>query len=174
MKKVDVALEIYDAVNNALTIAGFSKETAAKYSYFSMELYRYIKERPALQTALQGTKSTYSMAGGAKGYAAAARLAQNATDMNALGVAGKFAARGSFFAGGAISAFVDYFVNLAKSLNIEVNECAIAITKVILDILTTIAFVESVVGVWAGALQALALGADSTDMYKACFATAAA
>jgi hypothetical protein len=169
-EKVDVALEIYDAVNNALIIAHIDKETAAKYSYFASELYQYIKNRPALQTALKGAKSTYSMATGAEGYAAAARLAGNARMMNSINMAEKFAAKGSVSAGGAISAFVDYFVSVAESLKIEINDCAIAVTKVILDILTTIALADTVVGLWAAALQALALGADTTETTKACCA----
>jgi len=170
-EKVDIALEIYDAVSNALTVSGLSQETAKKYAYFAVELYRYIKERPALQTALAGGKAVYGMGKGAKGYAAAAHLANNATGMKAVSSAERFAARGKVSAGGAISAFVDYFAAVAKSLKIEVNDCAIAITKVILDVLTTIALVDTVVGIWAAALQALATGADSKEMLKACFAS---
>jgi hypothetical protein len=172
MSKVDVALEIYDAVSNALKMSGLSDETAKKYSYFAVELYNYIKDRPQLQTALQGIKSAYETAKGAQGYVDAAHLAANATTMNALGSAERFVARGNVSAGGAISAFVDYFAGLAKSMHIEMNECALAVTKVMLDVLTAVALLESVVGVWAAALQVLATGADSKDMIKACFSAA--
>jgi len=166
---VDVALQIYDGVSNALKISGLSEETAKKYAYFAMEMYKYIKDRPQLQTALQGAKSIYGLGKGAKGYAAAARLAGNATAMNALSSAEKFAAKGNASAGGAICAFVDYFAIVAKSLNIEMDECALSITKVMLDVLATIVLAETVVGVWVAALQALAVGGDSKEMILACF-----
>jgi hypothetical protein len=168
--QVDVALEIYDAVSNALTVAGLNQETAKKYAYFAQEVYKYVRDRPQLQTALQGAKAVYGLGKGAKGYGAAARLAGNATAMNALSSAEKFAARGNVSAGGAISAFVDYFVVIAESQHIEMNECAVAVTKVMLDVLTTIALADTVVGIWAAALQALAVGADTKDMIRVCSA----
>jgi hypothetical protein len=166
--KIDVALEIYDGVSNALTMSGITDETAKKYAYFAEELYAYVKGSPTLQTALKGSKSIYEMAKGAKGYVVAARLAGNATAMNTLGSAEKLAAKGNVSAGGAVCAFVDYFAAIAKSLNIELNECALSITKVMLDVLATIALAESVVGIWAAALNALAIGADTQDMIQAC------
>lgn len=170
LEQTDVALDIYDAVSNTLTLSGLRRETAQKYAYFAVELYDYVKERPQLQTALQGTKSIYRMGRGAKGWAAAAHLEGNATAMNAFTAAEKFAAKGNVFAGGAISAFVDYFAVVAKNLGIEMNECAISITKVMLDVLTTIALADTLVGVWAAALQLLSLGSDLQEMQKACFA----
>jgi hypothetical protein len=172
--KLDVGLEVYDAVSNALIISGLTRDTAKKYAYFAEELYQYIKDSPELKTVLEGAKSTYDMAKGAKGYAAAARLSSNATTMNALSSAESFAARGTFSAGGAISAFVNYFAAIAKSLHIEMNECTIAVTKVMLDVLTTIALADTVIGLWAAALQVLATGADATEMVQACFQPEAA
>ena len=168
-EKVETALKVYEGVSNALTVAGMNEETAKKYAYFAEELYRYIKDRPALQEALQGAKQVYDLNKGAKGWAAAARLESNARAMNAVGMAEKFATRGTISAGGAISAFVEYFAGIAKTLGVELNECAIAVTKVILDILTTIALADTVVGIWAAALQALAVGADTKGMINACF-----
>jgi hypothetical protein len=167
-ERVEISLQIYDAVSNALTVAGMNKETAGKYSTFAVQLYQYIKDRPQLQEALQGAKQVYDLNKGAEGWAAAARLESNARAMNALGVAEKFATRGTVSAGGAISTFVDYFAGVAQGLGIEMNGCAIAVTKVILDVLTTIALADTVVGVWAAALQALAVGADTKEMINAC------
>lgn len=167
-EKVDIALEIYDAVSNALTVAGMNKEIAGKYSTFAVQLYQYIKDRPQLQEALQGARQVYDLNKGAKGYAAAARLGSNAEAMGALTAAEKFAARGTVSAGGAISTFVDYFAGVAQNLGIEMNGCAIAVTKVILDVLATIALADTVVGVWAAAVQALAVGADTKEMISAC------
>jgi|SRR5580658_8500462 hypothetical protein len=167
-ERVEISLQIYDAVSNALTVAGMNKETAGKYSTFAVQLYQYIKDRPQLQEALQGAKQVYDLNKGAEGWATAARLESNARAMNALGVAEKFATRGTVSAGGAISTFVDYFAGVAQGLGIEMNGCAIAVTKVILDVLTTIALADTVVGVWAAALQALAVGADTKEMINAC------
>jgi hypothetical protein len=167
-EQVDVALEIYDGVSNGLTVAGLNKEMAKKYADFAVQIYQYIKDRPQLQEALQGAKQVYDLNKGAKGWAAAARLESNAKAMNAVTMAEKFAAKGAVSAGGAISTFVDYFAGIAKSLGIEMNECAIDVTKVILDILTTVALADTVVGVWAAALQALATGADTKEMINTC------
>lgn len=73
-------------------------------------------------------------------------------------------------AGGAATAFVDYFATIATQLGIEMNGCALAITKVMLDVLTTYALVQSVVGLWAGALQVLSTAADGRETYQACIA----
>ena len=168
-EKIETALKVYEGVSNALTVAGMNEATANKYAYFAQQLYQYIKDRPSLQEALQGAKQVYDLNKGAKGWAAAARLESNARTMSAAGMAEKFATRGTISAGGAISTFVEYFAGICGSLGIALNECAIAVTKVILDILTTIALADTVVGVWAVALQALAVGADTKGMINACF-----
>jgi hypothetical protein len=168
-EKIDVALEVYDAVSNALAVAGLNQETAKKYAYFAVELYNYIKDRPQLQEALAGAKQVYDLNKNAKGWAVAARLENKAKMMNAMSAAEKFASKGAASAGRTISTFVDYFAGVAKSLGIEMNDCAIAVTKVILDILTTIALTDTIVGVWAAALQALAVGADTKEMINVCF-----
>lgn len=73
-------------------------------------------------------------------------------------------------AGGAISAFVEYFSGMAKGWGIEMNECAIAVTKVILDELTVVAMADTGVGIcWAVSLQLLTVTADSAAMPQACF-----
>jgi hypothetical protein len=167
-KTVDIALEIFDGVNNALTLAGLDRKTAKNYSDFAVRLYEYIKDRPQLQEALQGAKQVYDLNKNAKGWAAAARLEGNAKAMNSMATAEKFALRGTVSAGGVISTFVDYFAGVARSLGIDMNECAIDVTKVILDILTSVALIDSAVGIWAGALQALAAGADTKEMINVC------
>ncbi len=166
--KVDVALDIYDAVSNTLKLSGLSENVAKKYGHFATELYIYIEKRPQLQMALQCSRSVYDMGHGASTYVAAGRLASNARVMGAATSAEQFAARGNFAAGGAIAAFVDYFAALAKSLGIEMNECAIAVTKVMLDVLSTIALADTLVGIWAAAMQVLSLEADTKDMIRAC------
>jgi len=108
------------------------------------------------------------MGKGAQGYVDAMGYAGRATELNLASSAERFAGSGKASAGGAISAFVDYFVGMATSLGIEINKCSIEITKVILDVLTMVAMAETAVGVWAAALQCLALNADVTDMKKAC------
>jgi len=165
---VDVALKIYDAVKNSLTIAQVPKETAEKYAQFAVEMYEYIESRPQLQFALEGAKSTYEMGKGAQGYVNAMGYAGRATEMNLVASAERFAGSGNVSAGGAISAFVDYFAGMAKSLGIEVNECSIAVTKVMLDVLTVVAMADTVVGIWAAALQLLSLKADIVGMKIAC------
>lgn len=167
-KFVGSALEIYDGVSNALKISGLDEKTVESYSEFAVRFYRYIKDRPELQEALKGAKQVYDLSDKSKAWAVAARLESNARAMGAVNVAEKMASRGTISAGGAISTFVEYFAGVAKSLGIEMNECALAITKVILDVLTELALIESVVGIWASALQALAIGADTTDVINAC------
>jgi hypothetical protein len=166
---VDVALKIFDAVKNALIVAEVPKDVAEKYAHFATEMYEYIDSRPQLQFALLGAKATFEMGKGAQGYVTAMGYAGRASDLNLVSSAERFAGNGKVSAGGAISAFVDYFAGLAESLGIEMNKCSISITKVILDVLTMVAMAETVVGVWAAALQCLALNADLVEMKKACF-----
>lgn len=168
--KIDIALQIYDAVNNALIVAGIPGKTAAKYSYFASELYNYIEDSPQLQTVLKGAKSTYDGVSGVKKVQLLTTLESKARTMSLVNSANHIAATRAFSAGGAISAFVDYFATFATHLGIEMNECALAITKVMLDVLTTYALVQSVVGVWAGALQLLSTAADGREAYQVCIA----
>jgi hypothetical protein len=166
--KIDIGLKIFDAVKNLLTVANVPKETAETYAYFAVEMYKYIESRPQLQFAITGAKATFDMAKGAQGYIDAMGYAERARELDLVSSAERFAGRGTVSAGAAISAFVDYFAGMAKSLGIEVNECAIAVTKVMLDVLTTLALAETVVGVWAAALQLLSTKADVLDMKRAC------
>ena len=166
--KIDTALKIYDAVNNALVATGIPVKTAAKYSYFASELYNYIEGNPQLQTVLKGAKATYEGASGAKQVQLLTRLESSAGTMGFAKFAERFGTARNVAAGGVVTAFVDYFATIATQLGIEMNECALAITKVMLDVLTTYALVQSVVGVWAGALQLLSTAADGREAYKAC------
>jgi hypothetical protein len=57
--EVDIALKIFDAVKNALTVSGLPEEMADRYAYFAVEMYKYIEARPQPQGALQSAKSTF-------------------------------------------------------------------------------------------------------------------
>jgi hypothetical protein len=166
--KVDIALKIYDAVKNLLIVADVPKDTADKYAHLAVEMYEYIEARPQLQFALEGAKSTYEMGKGAQEYVTAAALVVRAENVRSIALAEKFAAKGTVSAGGAISAFVDYSAGMATNLGIEMNMCAIAVTKVMLNVLTIVAMADTVVLFWAAALQALSLGSDVNEMKKAC------
>jgi hypothetical protein len=165
-KKIDTSLKIYDGISNLLKVS-IPPELAKKYASFATEMYVYIHNRPVLQGALEGIKSGYEVGKGGADYVLVKRLATNAAS-GGFGSAAKLASKSRVAASGPIAAFVDVFSALAKVFNIKINECAIAVTKVMLDILATIALAETVVGIWAAALQCLATGADTKDMVEAC------
>ncbi len=169
-KDVDVSLKIYDAVKNALTL-GPEKQTeefADKYAHFAVKVYQYIKDSPELNTALSGAKTTYDALSGGAGYSSAMVQASRAAGMDMAQSASRFTSYGSFAAGGVIGAFIDSMAGVAKALHIEMNACALAVTKVVIDVLAGIALVGSEVGVIPGALLLLSTAADGKDAYMAC------
>jgi hypothetical protein len=166
MAKVsDVEVKIYAGVYTGLTKAGIGDAMANQYANFAVDVYLYIKNDPKLQAAL----AVREMRNSANEASAALAFAGRATGMGMEASATRFAAKGSVGAGGALGAFVDYCAALAKMTGIEMNECAVAVTKVMLDVLTVVAMTETVVGVWAAAMQAISTAHDAKDMYDACF-----
>lgn len=166
--KINTALKLYDAITNALIVAGVDKEIARKYADFAAQMYDHIESRPQLQSALEGAKSSYETISETGGYIMRARLSNNAAAMGFESIAEGFAASSRVSAGGAVSGFIDYFTGIAKGSGIEMNECAIAITKIIEDVLITLALMETVVGTWVAVLHALTVGSDTKKFVQAC------
>jgi hypothetical protein len=157
--------QVFNGVYLALTKGGLSDQTATKYATFAVEIYDQVTKNPQLQMAL----STYRGAKEAKGAELAFGYAARASNLGLDASAARFAAKGAEGVGGVMSEFVDYCASFAKSLGIEMNECALAITKVILDVLTTVAMADTVVGVWAAAMQVLSTVSDARSVAQACF-----
>jgi hypothetical protein len=162
-------LKIYVRVRDALLAGDLSFEMSDKYAYYAVEIYRYVNAHPELKEALNGLKATKDMKDGAvKAQAAFAQADRARNVMNMEASASRFTSLGSAGVGGALSAFVDYFASVAKSLGVEMNECCLAITKVILGALTIAALADTGVGAWAAAVQLLSTANDARSMAKVC------
>lgn len=160
-----VEVKIYAGVHTGLIKVRISEITANKYASFAVAVYIYIKDDPKLQAAL----AIREMRNSANEASAAFVFAGRATGMGLEASAARFASKGTVGVGGVLGAFVDYCAGLAKLSGIELNECALAVTKVMLDVLTVVAMTETVVGVWAAAMQAISTAHDAKGMYDACF-----
>jgi len=161
----ETEVKIYDVAFIALRKAGIPDAQAQKYAIFAIEVYKVVSDDPRLQQAL----AIYHFRKGLKDAATAFTYADKATALQLDASAARFAAKGAEGMGDAIGAFVDYFSAFAKMMGVEMNECALCITKVALDALTVVAMTETVVGAVGAALQALSTVKDTRDMLNACF-----
>lgn len=159
---------IYNGIYTALTDAGMATGKASKYAIFAVEVYQYVMQDDQLQGALMMSKATYDMHDGAKTAVAAYQYAAGADALQLEASAARFTGRAEAGVGGAISAFVDYFAGYAKANHIELNECSLAITKVILDVLSSIALSGTGVGIWLAALQVFTVANDTRSMIQSC------
>lgn len=159
------------AVNSATLHAqmrgnGLNQEKAAKYSSYLQDMSDYIQKHPDLQTALKGTKDSYDVYKGAK----AAKVAAGYTgSLNAL-----IKDYGSSGGASVLGVFVDRFGAMAKNQGIELNECALLVSKVALDIGGVgVGSVSSVSGVGLLLLGAsiVATYQDSYSLARACINT---
>ncbi len=163
-------LKIYATVRKELLRAGLTDPRVKTYSLFAVEIYRYTKAHPELKQAFDGIRSTKDFGDKAKEAQAAFAQADRAANvMSSEVAAARFASKGTASAGGALTAFVDYFASLAKILGIEMNECALSITKVILDALTIVAMLDTGLGALFMASQLLSTASDARSMANACY-----
>jgi len=157
--------KVFNAVFNTLKESGLSNDTALKYSVFAAQAYQWILNNPQVKMSFASFEGITSF----KTYQAATRLSDNASMMGLNSAAPGLATARNFNAGAALNAGLTYFGSLAKSLGIEVNECALAITKVIEDVLIVVGVAETGIGVFAAFMQAMATVGDVEEMKKACF-----
>lgn len=165
---VSTEVKLYNGVYNALIVGGMNPAGARTYAHFAMDVYAYIEDDPQLQGALAGLKSVYKGRKEANEAVVAFRYVLGARDLNLSAGAARFAAKGTVAMAGVIPEFVNYCAALAKINGIEMNECAISVTTVMLDVLTVVAMADTVVGVWAAAMQALSTVNDSREMVNMC------
>jgi hypothetical protein len=117
------------------------------------------------QIALKGGLDAHDLYKGAKAAKAAAGYTGN---MNLL-------IRDFGASGGAsvLGVFIDRFAAMAKNQGIEVNECALGVSKVFTDIGGVgVGAVGSVTGPWAWLLLGISVVGtynDSSEMAKSCF-----
>jgi hypothetical protein len=164
-KSSSIEVKIYAGVYTGLIKTGIGSATANKYASFAVAVYKYVKDDPKLQAAL----AVREMRNSANEASAAFTFAGRASGLGLDASAARFASKGATGVGGALGAFVDYCAGLAKLCGVVLNECALAVTKVMLDVLTVVAMTETVVGVWIAAMQTICTVKDAKGMYDACF-----
>ena len=146
--------------------SGTSKGSVAKNGAYLKQMSDYIQASPNLQEALKLANNGYVVVKGTK----AARIAATYTG-NMNGMVKDFGA-----AGGAsvLGVFVDRFGGLAKSQGIELNECAMSVSKVATDIAAAgVGSVTAVTG-WGVLLLGISIVStyrDSSALAKSCFNT---
>ncbi len=170
MKKsalVGPEVKIYLSVHDALIGVRLDEDTANRYSWFAVQIYTEVAGNTALQGALSVAASSAKEAypGLKQWYRSTTMAASDTVQLGYLKAAGRGAARG---AGGEIAGFFDIVTGIAKANHIVMNDCALAITKVMLDVLAGIELAGTVVAAWAAAFYVLSLVQDSREMVNAC------
>jgi len=152
-------LKVYTMINAGLKSLAFTEDKANRYAWFCQAIYKELKDRHDIIDGLQR-------------IAAANKLLPQATAMNLLK-----ATRGlkdyRLSAGvGVVAPFVDRLASIAKQNGIELNECALSVTKVALDIAgagTGAVTSVSGIGIPLLFLSVVATFNDSNGLGKACF-----
>jgi hypothetical protein len=167
---IGTELTIYVSVRDALIDARISDETANRYSLFAVQIYREVSGHPVLQAELNVLYSSGKESYPAlkQWYRSTTMAASEGVELGYLKAAGRGALRG---AGGEIASFFDIAVSIARANKIDMNECALDITKVILDVLAAAALAGTVAAAWAAAFLALAAAKDARSAVSACFGT---
>jgi hypothetical protein len=169
LKGVDVTVQIWDLVTTLLTKLNlFSEETVKKYAHFAVELYKYVNSHPQLQFALVESEETYKMARGAQESLEDANIMAKMINLKKLPVAARYARKGIVSSGEGISAFVNYFTGLLSHLGIKVDDCAVAVTEVILGVLIGVGMIGAGPEAWPAALFVLGFAVDAKDMKDKC------
>lgn len=172
---VNDANKIATVVYLSLTKAGFDVEIAAKYSLFCQDVYIYIRNNPTIQQALKAGKdfkAAWDIREGTTQVYQANKFLSNGAKMGLSSAADGFRNVRATGAATVLSASVDVFENLAKKRGIELNDCALSVTKVSLDAAGVagggLTF-ETGIGAVVGVMSFLALGKDARNLSAQCF-----
>jgi hypothetical protein len=140
--------------------------TADRYARFAQDAYNKIQSDPHLKNSLdqyKNYKSSKEIIEGAGKMNTASTLMKNAKDMN-LPTTGFVKARAAGFAT-IFAASVDIFESIAKQNGIELNECALSICKVSLDIAAAGAGAVTIASGVGALLLLMSVYATGTDAY---------
>ena len=157
--------KIFDGVYTALLKAGTKDDTAKKYAIFAVEVYKYVSENPEIERAITLFKIRKGGMETAELFALSERFAAAGMERAAV----KYASKGVGGVGGVLSDLLDFFAEYCKANGIEINLCSLAITKVMLDVLSTVALSGTGIGVWAAVFQLFSTVKDVKGMVDACF-----
>ena len=158
----------------ALRGTGVAPDKAASYSQLCTEMYTYVQANPDVKRALtfgQTISDTNSVYSGLKNISTAVGYINRG---NAVGVdTSGFVSYGESGGAAVLGVFVDRFNSYAQNQGIELNQCAISVAKVSLDIAAAGTGTVSSLTVFGAVLFGLALIAtvnDSHSLAQACFA----
>lgn len=151
-------------VKSSLVAAGVGELVAVKVAALCGEIDRFLRDNPELVEVAEALEESYGLYSGGKQAAAGARYLGNA---RRLGLGAGRAAHGfrSYSASGGaavLQVFVERFQAYAKSQGLELNDCAMAVSKLSLSIVAAgTGSVTALSGV--GAVFALAAAFSTFD-----------
>jgi hypothetical protein len=155
---MDDLLKIYSVVYTGLKELGFSEDKANRYAWFCQSIYKELKDQHDALAAL-------------KSIANANKVLPNARAMNLVKSVGVLKDARVSGGVGVVAPFIDRFAAIAKECGVELNECALSVTKVALDIAGAgVGAVTSVEGIGIPILflSVIATFNDSYSLGKAC------
>ena len=164
-------------IRSALVSAGVDSRKADAWSLFCQDLFCYIQNDPVLHTALTvflKGKSGKDVYDGSKMIAQSTKLIGNAASMGLVSATPRLATLRAGGAANVLSGFVDLFEGYAKGHGIELNECSLNVSKVILDLggaMVGGATAPTGFGLILAAMSVLSMGQDSYSLGKACLNT---
>jgi hypothetical protein len=163
-----------------ISTGGMTETSAAKSTRFVQDMHTYLRQHPETWDALkyrETIKDGWEVYKNFKNAELTGRLARNAKEMSssvaaplaskATGASIRFARSGGVF---ALSAFVDIFSGYAKAHDIPLNECALAVSKVSLDLAGgLLAGPEIAIASLSTGVNLISIGRDGAELGTACF-----
>jgi hypothetical protein len=117
-----------------LASTGVSKEDAAKYGAFAMEMHRYLSENKEVGEAVMVLCDSYSIYDGSKKIFTAAKYLRNQAAVGLTSASAGLTAYGTSGAASILLVFHSRFSALAERQGIELNKCALAFADLSLNI----------------------------------------
>jgi hypothetical protein len=160
----------------ALQKAGLPPETVQKYALLARDVYDYIQANPEVKAGLRMYEAQKKLKSAGDIYEGSAMVYKTTQYLNngaALGLtsaASGFSTIRAGAAGTALTGFVDIFEGIAKSYGIELNDCALSVTKVTLDFVGVMA-AGTGIGLVVAGMAVLSVGKDSYALGQACIPT---
>jgi hypothetical protein len=155
---MDDPLKVYTIIHSGLMSLQISEATADRYAWFCQAVYKELKDQHDVTEGLQKIANANKLIPGS--------IALNFGKATATLKTYRLSAGAS-----VVAPFLDRFAGIAKQNGIQLNECALSVTKVALDIAGAGAGAVSSVGLVGIPLLFLSVAATFNDSYglaKAC------
>lgn len=162
---------VYDRMQSCL-VPVVGKEKASQWALFAQEVYDFVQEDPDVQAAIRAYKrwsDGKDVAEGLDKIGQGGKFASRALDLQLAESARRFKDFRLVGVGGILKIFVEHFEVIAKQRGLELNECAMQIVKVCLQIAAAGAEAVTVWGLVLASFDVLSTFRDAYGLGKACF-----